>query len=112
MIYALITYLLFLALYQQWGDASVTWQVIYFMAQYSFAGAVSLIQFTKTKSLVYCAIALIFAVMTVNEFSYLGSTPEDYSKLWSSTPVYFFTVLIIIFFVAYEIITKWKKVSN
>jgi hypothetical protein len=112
MIYALITYLIFLALFQQWGGDSVNWQVIYFVGQYAFAGSVAGIEAAKGKSIAYLAICLIFCVIMVNELSYLNSSIEIYATVWSATPVYFFTILIIISFVVHEIITKWKKRLN
>ena len=112
MIYALLTYVVFLAVYDHWGTAAVSWQVVYFACQYAFAGAVALISAKGKNKLIYLAIGVIFAVLTVLELSYLTATPEDYALAWSSTPVYMFTILIISIFVCYEIYIKWKKLSN
>jgi hypothetical protein len=105
MIYALVIYIVFLAIYGQWSDNSVNWQVIYFAFQYGFAGAVSLLN----KGIKFIVIGLIFAVLTVNELSYINASLEDYETAWSVTPVYWFTFAIIIIFICYEIYMKWKR---
>jgi hypothetical protein len=112
MIYALITYLIFLALFQQWGGNSVNCQVIYFAGQYAFAGSVAGIEAVRGKSTAYLAICLIFCIIIVNELSYINSSPEIYATVWTTAPVYLFTAFIIVAFLVYEIITKWKTRLN
>jgi hypothetical protein len=110
MIYALISYIIFLAVYDQWSDNSVNWQVSYFVCQYLFAISVSLIEMVRKKSRIYLIIALIFSSRLVIELSCINSSLEEYSAFWQVPPVYFFTFLIIFIFVIYEIYLRWKKV--
>jgi len=78
--------------------------------QYCFAAAIALLQVKGSKmKTAYMAIAMIFAVLAINELSFFTSSMEEYSQVWSATPVYMFSLFIIFVFIAYEIYIRWKK---
>jgi len=112
--YALIAYIVALALYDDWGLGTVVSNIIYYTITYGFAMSVALIEMIREKErldkIAYIAIAMVFAVLIlVTELPYLFATETDYAQRWNDSPVFLFTAFIIIVFITYETYTRWKK---
>jgi hypothetical protein len=112
MIWLLLTYLLFQIAFDHWAIDSVLWNVIYFTFQYGWVAALAIFSFLKTKQLVYLCFGIIFTGLTVDELLGLWIKPSTYEMMISGKPVFILTVCSIILFFTYEIIKKWKKLSN
>lgn len=108
MIYAVIIYGLFLAIFDQWASDTVTWSVAYFAVQYGFAAAISWIEAVRSGRRVFAVIGAVFAVQVCIELSYL-IRPDQYRQVYDFSPAYLFTAIILIVFLTYEIINRWKK---
>ena len=108
MIFVLLAYLLFQIAFDHWGSNAVHWQVIYFAVQYSFAGTVALVQWSKTRQISYMLIAIIFLAIAANELTYLQVTADIYQKMSSQPPAFALTIGAIVFFIIFEVI-KWKR---
>lgn len=112
MIYALCSYLIFIALYEHWGNDSVTSTIIYFSVQYLFVAWVALISWLKEKGLPFLFITLIFAGLAINELLYLGFESIQYEQsVNGNTPVYGLTMFAGLIFILHEILTRWKRKS-
>ena len=108
MIYAFLTYLAFLAVYDHWATDAVNWQIAYFTAQYAFFATVAILEICRGKYVVmYMFIAILFITLIIFELLCVNSSLERYEAMRSGPPAYTLTALMILFF--YLTIRKQKK---
>lgn len=109
MIIILLAYLLFQIIYDHWGDSGAVWDVIYFSWQYGTISAISWLQWAKTGKIAYMLIGIVFISITANELVYLKMPAQTYQMMTSGPPAYLMTIIAMLLFFIFEIITRWKR---
>ena len=109
MIVIFLAYILFQIIYDHWGQSGALWDAIYFIAQFSTLAALAFVQWAKTRKYAYMLVAFFFVALTANEITYLQLDATTYKMMTSGPPALAMTIIGMLLFIIFEIITRWKK---